>query len=134
MDGQGSVSAPLGGKDLSVHDSGSSRDSLLRLLLGTVSGGSGLASKLDTDLSLLDLLAAELFDGTVGLLLGGEVDKGVANGTTGAGVGGDRGGFTLREHVSLDGWWVRLKARRKVVATYMEKPVKNSFNWSSVVE
>lgn len=50
----------------------------------------GLASKLDGDLALKDLLAAELVDGTLSLARGRQVNKGVADGLVRAGVLGDR--------------------------------------------
>jgi hypothetical protein len=70
--------------------------------LGTaLSGGTlsllvrlGLASKLDRDLALKDLLARELSDGTVGLSGSREVDKGVTDRAVGARVLRDRNGLT----------------------------------------
>lgn len=57
--------------------------------LSLLAGGLGLASELDRDLALENLLAGELLDGTLSLGGGREVDKGVADGTVGAGVLGD---------------------------------------------
>jgi hypothetical protein len=67
------------------------------LLLGSVlvARRAGLPGELNTHLPLLDLLAAELLDGTISLLLGGEVDEGITDGTTGARVGGNGGRFTV---------------------------------------
>lgn len=77
---------------------------LLVLLLGSGAGSSGLAGKLNANLPLLNLVTAELFNGAVGLLLGGEVDEGVTDGATGAGIGGDRSGLTgTHEYVRYTG-------------------------------
>lgn len=54
-----------------------------------LASGLGLASELDRDLALEDLLAGELLNGALSLGGGREVDEGVANGTVGAGVLGD---------------------------------------------
>ena len=54
----------------------------------------GLASELDGDLALKDLLARELGNGTVGLGGSREVDKGVADRAVGARVLRDRNGLT----------------------------------------
>lgn len=51
--------------------------------------GFGLASELDRDLALKNLLARELGDGTLGLGGGGQVDKGVADRALGSRVLGD---------------------------------------------
>jgi hypothetical protein len=53
----------------------------------------GLASELDGNLAVKDGLAVQLLNGALGLVGGGQVDEGIANGTSGARVGGDRGGF-----------------------------------------
>ncbi len=58
--------------------------------------GLGLASELDRDLALKDLLARELVDGTIGLSGSREVDKGVADRAVGARVLRDRNGLTGR--------------------------------------
>lgn len=65
--------------------------------LGLLTSGLGLASELNRDLALEDLLAGELLDGTLGLGRGGKVDKGVANGTVGTRVLGDRNGLTVEQ-------------------------------------
>ena len=54
-----------------------------------------LASQLDRNLTLEDLLARELFNGSVGLVCRGKVHEGVANGAVGAGIHGDGGAFTV---------------------------------------
>lgn len=56
----------------------------------------GLASELDGDLALEDLLARELSDGTLSLAGGREVDEGIADGAVGARVLGNRNGLTTR--------------------------------------
>lgn len=55
----------------------------------------GCAGKLDGDLAVKDGLAVELGDGTLSLGGGGERDKGVADGTRGARVGGDGRGLAV---------------------------------------
>jgi hypothetical protein len=62
--------------------------------LVTLLGRLGLASELDRDLAVKDGLAVQLTDGTLGLRGGRDVNEGVANGTSGAGVGGDGSGLT----------------------------------------
>jgi methyl coenzyme M reductase beta subunit len=57
-------------------------------------GGTGLASKLNADLPLLNLLSAQLRNGTVGVLLSSKVDEGISDGTASAGISGDRGRLT----------------------------------------
>jgi len=52
-----------------------------------------LASQLDRNLALEDEFAGELGNGLLGFFCSGEVDKGVANGTGGTRVGGDRSGL-----------------------------------------
>jgi hypothetical protein len=65
----------------------------------------GLASELNGDLALEDLLAGELLDGTLSLGRSGEVDESVADRAVGARVLWDRNGLTgwgggqQREHV-----------------------------------
>lgn len=56
----------------------------------------GLASELDGDLALEDLLAGELSDGTLSLARGREVDEGVADGAVGARVLGNGNRLTTR--------------------------------------
>ena len=56
--------------------------------------GLRLASQLDRNLTLEDLITRELLDGSVGLVCGGEVHEGVTNGAIGAGVDRDGGAFT----------------------------------------
>jgi hypothetical protein len=74
------------------------------LAVGTLDGllasGLGLASELNRDLALKDLLAGKLLDGTLSLSGGREVDKGVANRAVGARVLGDRNGLTRGRAVS----------------------------------
>jgi hypothetical protein len=62
--------------------------------LVTLLGGLGLASELDRDLAVKDGLAVQLTDGTLGLRGGRDVNEGVTNGASGAGVGGDGSGLT----------------------------------------
>jgi hypothetical protein len=57
-------------------------------------GGLRLASKLDRDLALEDLLARKLTNGALSLAGGGEVDEGIANWTVGARVLGNRDRLT----------------------------------------
>ena len=57
--------------------------------IGLLGVGLGLASKLDGDLALKDLLARELGNGTLRLGGGGQVDEGVADGAFGSWVLGD---------------------------------------------
>ena len=68
------------------------RSTLLTLLLGGLRAN--LAGKLNANLTLNDLLATQLGDGTLGLLLGVEVDESVPNGTASARVGRDGGRLT----------------------------------------
>lgn len=68
---------------------------LTMLTIGTLSllaSSLGLAGKLDGDLTLKDLLAGELSDGTLSLSGGGQVDKGIADRAVGTRVlgNGDR--------------------------------------------
>lgn len=72
--------------------------SALALAVGTldlVLAGLRLAGLLNRDLALEDLLAGKLSDGTLCLGGGGEVDEGIADGTVGAGVLGDRDGLAV---------------------------------------
>ena len=62
------------------------------LPLVTVSG----PGMLDANPPLLNLLTAELLNGTVGLLLGSEVDEGETDSLAGARVGGNGGGLAAR--------------------------------------
>ena len=55
-----------------------------------------LAGELDRDLALEDLLAGELCDGALGLIGGGKVDEGVADGAVGSRVLRDGNGLTKR--------------------------------------
>lgn len=64
---------------------------LLVLLLGA--SGTRLASELDANLPLQDLLSTELSNGTIGFLLRGQVDEGITNGTSSTGMSGDGRGF-----------------------------------------
>jgi Predicted solute binding protein len=54
----------------------------------------GLASDLDRDLALKDLLARQLLDGLLGLVGSGKVDKRIANRAVGAWVHWNGGAFT----------------------------------------
>lgn len=56
----------------------------------------GLASELDGDLALEDLLAGELSDGTLSLVGSREVDEGIADGAVGARVLGNGNRLTTR--------------------------------------
>jgi hypothetical protein len=58
--------------------------------LGLLASRLGLASKLNGDLALEDLLAGELGNGTLGLTGSRQVDEGVADGAVGTGILGDR--------------------------------------------
>jgi len=49
----------------------------------------GLASQLDGDLAVKDVLAVEVGDGALSLRRGRNVNEGVSDGTSGARVGGD---------------------------------------------
>lgn len=70
--------------------------------LGLLTSGLGLASELDGNLALKDLLSGELLDGTLGLSRGGEVDKGVADRAVGARVLWDRDRLTTK--MSINAW------------------------------
>lgn len=54
-----------------------------------------LASNLDRDLALQDLLARQLLDGLLGLMGSGQVDERIANRAVGAGVHRNGGAFTV---------------------------------------
>jgi hypothetical protein len=58
-----------------------------------------LASELDGDLAVEDVLAVQLADGTLGLRWRGEVDKGIADWASGARV--DRDGDTFAVDLSV---------------------------------
>lgn len=60
-----------------------------RAVLGL--NGLGLASELDRNLTLKNLLAGQLLDGGVGLVGSSEIHKGIADRAVGAGVYRDRG-------------------------------------------
>lgn len=104
---------------------------LLSLLLR--GSGSGLASMLDANLPLENLFSTKLLDGTLSLLLGGQVDESVANSTAGARMSGNRGRLarnnTSQREAPKTGTRMRM-----MMATYIEKPWKNSLSFSSVVE
>lgn len=63
--------------------------------LGTLLGRLGLASELDGNLAVKDGLAIQLTDGTLSLRGGRDVNKGVTDGTSGAGVGGNGSSLTV---------------------------------------
>ena len=69
--------------------------------LGLLTSRLRLASKLNRDLALEDLLAGELLDGALSLAGGREVDESVADGAVGAGVLGDGNRLTAREMLSV---------------------------------
>ena len=77
--------------------------------LGLLAGRLGLASELDRNLALEDLLAGEFLNGTFGLGGGREVDEGVADRAVGARVLGDRNGLTVarRRLVNRLSSWVQ---------------------------
>ena len=58
-------------------------------------GGLGLASELDGNLAVKDGLAIQLTDGALSLRGSRDVNKGVADGTSGAGVGGNGSSLTV---------------------------------------
>ena len=68
----------------------------------------GLAGKLDGDLTLQNLLARELSDGTLGLAGSRQVDKGVTDGAVGARVLRDGNRFT-----GGDTWLAAAKGREQ---------------------
>lgn len=71
--------------------------------------GLGLASKLDRDLALKDLLARELSDGALCLGGSGQVDKSVANGALGAWVLGNGDSLAADDSVSANFVFVNFK-------------------------
>lgn len=75
--------------------------------LGLLTSRLGLASELNRNLSLKNLLARELSNGTVSLVGSREVDKGVADRAVSAGVLGDRDRLAakigLSAHALYDG-------------------------------
>lgn len=62
--------------------------------LGFLTSRLGSAGELNRDLSLEDLLAGELSDGTLGLGGGGKIHEGITNGAVGARVLRNGDGFT----------------------------------------
>lgn len=70
--------------------------------LGLLTSGLRLASQLDGNLALKDLLARELLDGALGLSRSGEVDKGVTDRAIGARVLWDRDRLT--REMSVNAW------------------------------
>ena len=64
-------------------------------------GGLGLASELDRHLTLQNLLARKLRNGTLRLGGGREVDKSVADGAVGTGVLGDGDGLAVGAQISV---------------------------------
>lgn len=66
----------------------------LRTTASALTVGFGSAGELDRHLALKDGLSVELGDGTISLGRGGQSHKGISDRALGAGVGGDRGGFT----------------------------------------
>lgn len=70
------------------------RGSIVVMALPLGRGSPRLPSKLHAHLPLQNLFATKLSNSTFGLLLGREVDEGIADGTTAAWVGRDGRGFT----------------------------------------
>ena len=75
--------------------------STLTTLGGGLGSGLGLAGELDGNLAVKDGLAVQLLDSAVGLRGGGDVNEGVADRASGARVGGDRGGLTVKDMLAL---------------------------------
>lgn len=63
--------------------------------LVTLLGRLGLASELDGNLAVKDGLAIQLTDGALSLRGGRDINKGVTDRTSGAGVGGDGSSLTV---------------------------------------
>ena len=75
----------------------------------------GLASELDANLALEDVLAGEVLDSLVGLIGGLQVDKGVANGAVGARVDGD-GSTLAADMVSIGSVAIGIRINIHIIA------------------